>query len=119
MPNSTWHPTSLLANASFDVDAIVQAAVGDEGRNRHRGPLPGTTNFNETAQQVKGCLNSTVLEDYVRGLVRNATTLSRAKRREVEGDPLVYIVAVLLFYSCGIAVLMINYMKKARINSLH
>ena len=30
----------------------------------------------------------------------------------MEGDPLVYIVTVLIFYSCGIVVLMINYMKK-------
>ena len=28
------------------------------------------------------------------------------------GDPGVYIVAVLLFYSCGIVILMINYMSK-------
>ena len=30
----------------------------------------------------------------------------------MEGDPLVYIVAVLLFYSAGMAALLINYMKK-------
>ncbi len=62
------------------------------------------------------CFNATVFEQYIRGLVNNVTDekSSRARRREVEGDPLVYIVAVLLFYSCGIAVLMINYMKKAR-----
>ncbi len=63
------------------------------------------------------CFNATVFEQYIRGLVNNVTVdekSSRARRREVEGDPLVYIVAVLLFYSCGIAVLMINYMKKAR-----
>ncbi len=54
----------------------------------------------------------------MRGLLSNATaeanSRSRVRSREIEGDPLVYIVAVLLFYSCGIAVLMINYMKKAR-----
>ena len=30
------------------------------------------------------------------------------------GDPLVFIVVVLLFYSCGIAISMIIYMKKVR-----
>jgi hypothetical protein len=32
----------------------------------------------------------------------------------MEGDPLIYIVTVLIFYSCGIVILMINYMKKVR-----
>jgi hypothetical protein len=45
---------------------------------------------------------------------RNATTLSREQRRQMEGDPLIYIVTVLIFYSCGIVILMINYMKKVR-----
>jgi len=45
-------------------------------------------------------------------VVRNVTTFSRTQRREIEGDPLVYIVAVLLFYSFGIAILMLNYMKR-------
>jgi len=34
----------------------------------------------------------------------------------MEGDPLIYIVTVLIFYSCGIVILMINYMKKVRLN---
>ena len=37
---------------------------------------------------------------------------SRSEERAIEGDPLVYIVAVLLFYSAGMAALLINYMKK-------
>jgi hypothetical protein len=45
-------------------------------------------------------------------LSRNATTLTREQRRQMEGDPLIYIVTVLIFYSCGIVILMINYMKK-------
>ena len=39
---------------------------------------------------------------------------SRSEERAIEGDPLVYIVAVLLFYSAGMAALLINYMKKVR-----
>ena len=35
-------------------------------------------------------------------------------RREVEGDPLIYIVTMLVFFSAGIATLMIIYMKKVR-----
>ncbi len=61
------------------------------------------------------CLNGTALGEFLRAVVYNASreaARARENRREVEGDPLVYIVAVLLFYSCGIAVLMINYMKK-------
>ena len=38
--------------------------------------------------------------------------MTREQRRQMEGDPLIYIVTVLFFYSCGIVVLMINYMKK-------
>ena len=34
----------------------------------------------------------------------------------MEGDPLIYIVTVLIFYSCGIVILMINYMKKVRVD---
>ena len=37
----------------------------------------------------------------------------------MEGDPLVYIVAVLLFYSAGMAALLINYMKKVTHNSMN
>ena len=47
-----------------------------------------------------------------RTAIRNLTAHSRAEERAVEGDPLVYIVAVLLFYSAGMAALLINYMKK-------
>ena len=61
---------------------------------------------------LQDCLNATLFETYIRGVVKNATGLSRAQQRAIEGDPLVYIVAVLIFYSCGIVVLMINYMKK-------
>ncbi len=60
------------------------------------------------------CVNSTLFERYIRSVVRNATRISREHQREMEGDPLVYIVAVLLFYSFGMAVLMINYMKKVQ-----
>ncbi len=38
--------------------------------------------------------------------------MTKEQRREMEGDPLIFIVTVLIFYSCGIAILMINYMKK-------
>ena len=37
----------------------------------------------------------------------------------MEGDPLVYIVAVLLFYSAGMAALLNNYMKKVTHNSMN
>ena len=48
----------------------------------------------------------------LRTAIRNLTVYSRAEERAIEGDPLVYIVAVLLFYSAGMAALLINYMKK-------
>ena len=38
-------------------------------------------------------------------------------RRAVEGDPLIYILTMLLFFSAGIASLMIIYMKK--VNNKH
>ena len=55
----------------------------------------------------------------VRTAIRNLTAHSRAQERAVEGDPLVYIVAVLLFYSAGMAALLINYMKKVTHNSMN
>jgi hypothetical protein len=78
----------------------------------------GEAAFNATglasAAASADCVNTTALDEYIRLMVRNATLMTRARRREVEGDPLVYIIAVLVFYSCGIVVLMINYMKKVR-----
>lgn len=41
--------------------------------------------------------------------------MTKEQRREMEGDPLIFIVTVLIFYSCGIAILMINYMKKVKL----
>jgi hypothetical protein len=38
--------------------------------------------------------------------------LNTWNRREMEGDPLIYIVTMLVFFSAGIATLMIIYMKK-------
>jgi hypothetical protein len=43
-----------------------------------------------------------------------AATSAVWNRREVEGDPLIYIVTMLVFFSAGIATLMIIYMKKVR-----
>ena len=40
---------------------------------------------------------------------------SQATRREVEGDPMIYIVTMLLVFSAGIASLMVIYMKKEQV----
>ena len=93
---------SNLAPALFPADSAAASAD------------PSSAVFLPSAAEIpaQDCLNATLFEAYIRGLVRNVTTLSRAQRREIEGDPLLYIVVVLIIYSCGIAVLMINYMKK-------
>ena len=44
--------------------------------------------------------------------------MNQARRREIEGDPIIYIVAVLIFYSSFILILMINYMKKVRTRNI-
>ena len=60
---------------------------------------------------------SAELTDYIARLIHNQTAVASIRdycRREIEGDPVVYIVVVLVFYSLGIVILMINYMKKVR-----
>ena len=42
----------------------------------------------------------------------STTTLPEYDRRKVEGDPMIYIVTMLIVFSAGIASLMIIYMKK-------
>jgi hypothetical protein len=44
--------------------------------------------------------------------------LNTWNRREMEGDPLIYIVTMLVFFSAGIATLMIIYMKKVGLHFL-
>ena len=44
----------------------------------------------------------------------STTTLPKYDRRKVEGDPMIYIVTMLIVFSAGIASLMIIYMKKVR-----
>ena len=43
---------------------------------------------------------------------------SPATRREVEGDPMIYIVTMLLVFSAGIASLMVIYMKKEQVKKM-
>jgi hypothetical protein len=45
--------------------------------------------------------------------------LNTWNRREMEGDPLIYIVTMLVFFSAGIATLMIIYMKKVGLHFLY
>ncbi len=131
------HPQLYYTNSSFAervvLDALLNASEGDDitssqtdaarialtggpggGGGRGGGGAGGGTSGHGSVGDGSGCLNATVFEQYIKGLVKNATMLTKAQKREIEGDPLVYIIAVLLFYSCGIAVLMINYMKKVR-----
>ena len=103
-----------------EVDTLVRAAmnetassVGGVGSGVSAVASAAAADMAAAAKDyLGGCFNATVFEAYIRGVVRNATTLTREQQRRIEGDPLVYIVAVLIFYSCGIVVLMINYMKK-------
>ena len=72
----------------------------------------------QTRSNLTSCFenfNLTQFGNFLTKLVQNHTLLSEERRKEIEGDPLVYIIAVLFFYSCGIVVLMINYMKKVTI----
>ena len=50
----------------------------------------------------------------VSGMTDSTTTLPEYDRRKVEGDPMIYIVTMLIVFSAGIASLMIIYMKKVR-----
>ncbi|TRY63388.1 hypothetical protein TCAL_03559 [Tigriopus californicus] len=101
------HPRTDL-NISQVVASAIQSAEFDY-------PVSGEGPFHDGAAKnglPEGCFNATLFEQYIRLVVKNVTTLTKAQRREIEGDPLFYIIAVLIFYSCGIVVLMINYMKK-------
>ena len=94
-----------------DVDNLIEEALNDSQQfmaTDDDGDVP----LGAARSALQDCFNSTLFETYIRGVVKNVTTLSRAEQRAIEGDPLVYIIAVLIFYSCGIVVLMINYMKK-------
>ena len=111
---------SKLANATshIDVSGIVHSAL-EEARSldpqvhsNRQSLMPSDSYMNETLGEAdiakdaltgegKDCFNSTLFEMYIRGIVRNATTLSREQKRAIEGDPVVYIVAVLLLYSVG------------------
>ena len=62
--------------------------------------------------------NDTEIEEYISELIKNQTQMNQARRREIEGDPIIYIVAVLIFYSSFILILMINYMKKVRTRNI-
>ena len=104
----------LQLQSSVNFTSLIQTALGETGRHP-----PRFVNVSMDEDTVRGalenCFNATLLDQYIRGVVRNLTTLSAEERREIEGDPLVYIVAVLIFYSCGIVVLMINYMKRVSV----
>ena len=63
-------------------------------------------------------MNDTEIEEYISELIKNQTQMNQARRREIEGDPIIYIVAVLIFYSSFILILMINYMKKVRTRNI-
>ena len=73
--------------------AFNTSSIGDSDSSSFHGSIDGN-----------GCFNVTFFQDYLRKAVRNASMMDRERRREIEGDPMVYIVAVLLFYSCGIVV---------------
>lgn len=78
-------------------------------------PISGTVpNLNATSG-IK-CFNVAQLAEYIKDVVDEYNNTSgnslKWNRREVEGDPMVYIVTVLIFYSCGIVILMVNYMRK-------
>lgn len=92
-----------------DVDKLIKQVMNETEHNIVPSPPTAAVQIGDA---LENCFNATLFQTYVRGVVKNATTLSRAQQRAIEGDPLVYIVAVLIFYSCGIVILMINYMKK-------
>merc|ERR1711997_10816 len=74
--------------------------------------------LNSTSRNASRCyINITVLHEYIQKVVQNVSGLTTEERRKMEGDPLVLIVVVLLFYSCGIAISMIIYMKKEQSES--
>lgn len=96
---------------TYNVTSNITAMVDEFINNPHKS---SSAAMYDKASSLSNCFNSTLFEALVRGILHNATTMSKEQRREIEGDPLVYIIAVLIFYSCGIVVLMINYMKKVR-----
>ncbi|XP_040580092.1 uncharacterized protein [Lepeophtheirus salmonis] len=66
----------------------------------------------QASKDIEDCINTTLFEKFIQSVVTNTTIISNKKRREIEGDPMIYIITVLTFYSCGIIILMYNYMKK-------
>ena len=100
----------MTSTKTLNFSQILEEAIFHKSlasTNQVESNLPNISQFDS----IK-CVNSTLLDQFVKEVVKNVTTLSSQQRRDMEGDPLLYIVAVLLFYSCGIVILMINYMKK-------
>ena len=95
---------------SSNITNIIQTALSES--TGHDKAVNVSLDSVEVKEAMKNCFNATVFDQYIRVVVKNLTTLSKEQRREIEGDPLVYIIAVLIFYSVGIVILMINYMKK-------